>query len=179
MRHWLLRAILVLGVILGISIPSFSTTVSILNRIDPIAPIVSRKQKSGPQPLSLPPASRLASLSGIAHAIRRRDGIHIQELGSDLRLYYHVFRVSNPMRSLWDKTSLMEGSGSICSLSFPYQKRCALNMTFSDIRPVLVRGVQSRRLLVSTRNGALRRSGRPLPRKGYTFQLGDVEAGAV
>ena len=101
MRHWLLRAFLVLGVILGISIPSFSTTVNLLNRIDPIAPIVSREQKSGPQPPSLPPASRLSSPAGIPNAIGRRDGIHIQELGSDLHVYYHVFRVCRPKRSLW------------------------------------------------------------------------------
>ena len=96
MRHWLLRANLLLGVILGISIPLFSTAVNLLNRIDPIAPIVSQEQKSRPQPLSLPPASRLSSLSKIPHAIERRGGIHIQELGPDLRLQYHVFRVSSP-----------------------------------------------------------------------------------
>ena len=96
MRHWLLRAILVLGVILGISIPLLSTTVVLLNRIDPIAPIVSREQKGGPQPLSLPPASRPSSLSGIPNAIGRRGDIHIQELSSDLRVHYHVFRVSRP-----------------------------------------------------------------------------------
>ena len=120
MRHWLLRAILLQGVILGISNSLFSTTLDHLNRIDPVVRIVSQEQKRGPQALSLPPASRLSSLSRIPNAIGRRDGIHIQELGSDLRVHYHLFTVSKPKRSLWDKTSLTEKSGSICLLSFPY-----------------------------------------------------------
>ena len=96
MRHGLLRAVLLLGVILGISIPLLSATVVLLNRIDPVARIVSQEQNSGLQPLSLPPASRPSSLSEIPNAIGRRGGIHIQELGSDLRVQYHVFRVSSP-----------------------------------------------------------------------------------
>ncbi|KAM0799108.1 hypothetical protein BDR22DRAFT_964071 [Usnea florida] len=85
-----------LGVILGISRPSFSITVNLLNRIELIAPVVSREQKSGPRPPSLPPASRLSLPTGNPNTIGRRDGIHIQELGSDLHVYYHVFRTFAP-----------------------------------------------------------------------------------
>lgn len=96
MRHSLLRAIPLLGVILSVWIPLSLATPTLHSRIEPVALIVFQQQQREPGEPSLSAAYGGLSPQANPNAVGKRSGIYIQELGADFLVYYHVFTVSIP-----------------------------------------------------------------------------------
>lgn len=96
MRHSLLGAIPLLGVILSVGIPLSLATPTLHSRIEPVALVGSQQPQRKPVAPSLSPAYGGLSPQVNPSAIGKRSGISIQELGADFLLHYHVFTVSVP-----------------------------------------------------------------------------------